>query len=1705
MLAEGLQSATTATDQSLTELASSQGMFNLQRPTVGPPPPPPPAFGLRRPTDTLTALATGFAPDPPIPLRRDLVDLDLGAGARSAREFGAALEEGARGDVFRRGRFTPRAAGHLGAVLRETGLRPEEFQAIAEAAEGGHPEARAFIDQVRQPLAEEETGMAIAGLAGIEGQQTDFGGTLVDIAQRFPDILSPTAAANLSNRIQREGGIVPGLGREQLPAEGTTLLSALRAEVEFLRPVTEPIGRFAGGLIGQQLAPTTPPPLRALGVPDISGTQRARDIGAAVGGAVAPEVLVPSNVIPIPIADEVLRVLAKGVPLAARLLTRSGRAATRAELRELATAAGRWLSGAAPISPAERELGQQGVEALTREAAEAGPARAAGEVAPPAARPSQLLQVPEDLNVVRFEPEVPGATEQVARATIRTDGIEVQVAAPAFDRPGAPQILRLDIERVSGRGLEGVREAMEVAGRLAAANPDRELRLTVTNKKLADLLVRRFGATVRLETPELSVLNLPREALPGAAPAPAAGRVDVTAAQPMTEGRIRGILEFGGEGAPGLEVRGNELIFRNTAGEAIGFAEIVRTARGDVLETLVIDPAATGMSRGRALQALTKAAGDRGIVGVGGTVTPEAERLLGRLGVPARAAEEATPGFGSVEEQIAAMSAERGELRTVARQWGVEPGFSPGDMVARIESQKASFRRVQAQLHPDWTDAQLDDAVRKESLRRDSINPDTGQAWEAAPARAAGEPVPQVAGGSPLTAAEVASRRAAGADLLAEAIPQSGSRAGRDVWRRFFGARQLSAKERLVWSRQVYRDAERGGFKIAARGETQADEVVGIMERVMSEQRAPINNFPERQRPFVQSLYDRIDRTTQRLVDADPDFANIALEDYFPHLFKPIKPGAARLGSATGFVTKPGFKRPRKLTGTLGEILNDRPDLDLVSWDPVDFVTRHEAAADNYIASLEAIRAGKASGHILPTSQAPAGWVRPDFAPFKLRQTLQHWVMEPKFAQTMEQMFGKSAFDKHGVLKLAKQARTTAFGLKVFGGLFQQLDFMWRGAGLGVSELARGRPAQALKAGAAWPRAIARGLSPGVDDALNKAALKNPELKALYDHGLAAGVDPSFSETALRDVAGELAPIPGVRQVLETLTTKWYGRFHTEMLEQAALVNLQKNLRKGLPLEEAARLAVEETNVFFSSIPAWQSVWKSATVRDAMKFPFFATGELEGWFRLPVQAPAGFAGMMATTVAVAEMMSLAFTGKPLSLEQLTPFQRERDGLKPSNILTGDIPFVDFNTGFLRPELPWKGPMGRTLYLDLLGQADTPFRWALDPGFATQTRLGQLPRLAIDLASIARGEAPPFGEVVKGPLDALQFVLQQVSPISISGLTGTERGRIGVAGAGTQVGGFNVSAEPLFELLGRRFEELTGQSFNRETDFVRARQMPELASILEEMRNQGVAVGSEGAVAAEAREEVVQQAARDSLTQFADGVRAGNADAGQRFGEKFSDWKTFAAGAAELLHFGRDFTDPTTPEGQILAEFYEITPDAFLDGDPEEGTFTTDWVAFENARDEKLAQMPQEWRDAYEAQLRLPPELQDVEARYNAARELRNELEDVGEFEGLSREDYQLVKRLRAAVTRAREEAWNDPGRSGRELAPVRSFIETEGQRLGYDERLINWTLALTSERHRARNYNPAYVDFLAEHEAELRLFYPQLFTRRVTDELLRRS
>lgn len=764
----------------------------------------------------------------------------------------------------------------------------------------------------------------------------------------------------------------------------------------------------------------------------------------------------------------------------------------------------------------------------------------------------------------------------------------------------------------------------------------------------------------------------------------------------------------------------------------------------------------------------------------------------------------------------------------IRRELGIE---GPGEFWSTDIERSRRYARADGQIYTvdvrasELADPEITRSVTSGSAGTDvEINfltdrvPRRSRLIEPAPAQAVEPGVPTRAG-TPVAAQAppaVAERQAAetAQDAIQQGLSANPGRDARETWRRFAGANSEAALHRNAWGEDAYDLFDEAAIAVVRDSDNQSDEVIEIMGDMFAggEERGAIGGFRQGERSGVQAFYDKFDNGTERLIAADPDFEMRALPEYFPHQFKVTKP--ERGFGPRGFKTSPGFLKKRQLKGALGDILDRRPDLDLATWDPVAYVKRHSAAVDSYINSLEAIRGLKAKGLIVPEQGAPAAWRTPDISPFKVRQKLQGWVAEPKVAQSLEQMFGVDAFDQNGALKLLKNVRETAFRAKVFGGAFQMVDYTFRDAGLGLSELARLRPGSAVRAWASPVKALARSTVPGLDRKLTRLAGNNEKLKLLYRNGLAAGVDPSISDEGIR-AAGSIIPetiggktIPGARglqQVIDYVGGGAYAKFHRETLEQSGLVILEKNLKKGVPLEEAGRLAVEETNVFFSSIPNWQSAVKSKTGRTLLKFPFFATGELEGWFRLPFQAPAGFAGIIGSTVIMAEMLNKVFTGKWLSKDQLNPYEVRGD----TSSFKEKLPIVGkggFNPTFLRPELPWKGPDGRILYLDLLGQSDTPFRFALDPLFATRTRLGQFPDLALDLAAVAHGEAPAFGEKVDSPASALRFAAQEVSPISVSGLTGPEVSRIGVAGGGLQSSGLNVLAENLGDLTTRAVQE-----------------------------------------------------------------------------------------------------------------------------------------------------------------------------------------------------------------------------------------------------------------------------------------------------------
>jgi hypothetical protein len=165
-----------------------------------------------------------------------------------------------------------------------------------------------------------------------------------------------------------------------------------------------------------------------------------------------------------------------------------------------------------------------------------------------------------------------------------------------------------------------------------------------------------------------------------------------------------------------------------------------------------------------------------------------------------------------------------------------------------------------------------------------------------------------------------------------------------------------------------------------------------------------------------------------------------------------------------------------------------------------------------------------------------------------------------------------------------------------------------------------------------------------------------------------------------------------------------------------------------------------------------------------------------------------------TIGAGANIINKMTTGEFLGPDQYSPIKKSEPG---------DFWPVTYNTSWLRPKLPFKGPGGRELFLDLVGQADTFIRAMTDPLFAAQSRLSQPAGAGLQVAQ----QRTFFNEEKLETLrDYARFALEQVSPIPAAGQFEESR-RIGRFPGGFVQGlGLNVSAESLSSLRNRTAKE-----------------------------------------------------------------------------------------------------------------------------------------------------------------------------------------------------------------------------------------------------------------------------------------------------------
>jgi hypothetical protein len=705
----------------------------------------------------------------------------------------------------------------------------------------------------------------------------------------------------------------------------------------------------------------------------------------------------------------------------------------------------------------------------------------------------------------------------------------------------------------------------------------------------------------------------------------------------------------------------------------------------------------------------------------------------------------------------------------------------------------------------------------------------------------------------------------------------------------------------------------------------------------------------------ARALRQILDQETVKMQATIPNFEG--RQWYYPHEYQPAAEKVA-VGRGAGrgrFGVKPGFMRQRKLEGTILDVLAERPDLTLKTWDAIETVERRVYRGIIYRQQTVMLQNLKRTGLALPASEVvEEGWRVPKIGPaFESRAVpgkpdvyTQPWAVPRDIAKALEDHFGTSAFNANVPLRVMREAIATAKFVKVFGGLFQNIDYSTRTLGYATKY----RDIATL---GEVPKALARAYVPGLDAKIRALELQDPIIQGLYRHGLNREAGLGFVGPEYERIAGELKiyKIPIIGRAAKAFGSGTFRNAHNSFVTGIGRRVAQNYMKGGMSLEEAGAKAALDINESFSSLPNWQSVFRNPTTRDFMRTFLFSMAEQESWIRMPFRQKTLLLSILVDVVAAGNILNYVWQGEFLPASAYKPFENV-PGIDYDP--TKEVKMLGYNTGFLRPELPYTGPMGRKEYLDLLGQADTPIRILADPQFAAITRLGQLPSAAMQ----AYGGEETFGEKkIEGVGGWARFMAKQVAPIPATSVF-EEAQRIGTVGALLQASGVNVSAERLGPLFLRRYKELTGKTENPDIAETRAaiNQYPELLEIQVEKEKVGKKLG--GDIEAELL------AQRDETeANFLQMIQAGQAT-GVEFRKTYQDFQA----ARRTLNEQRDYKErkAVSPKEAIAFEYWDVPLQTGADGLPDLETFFTarDAVLQANADKVSVADM-KAWLRKYE--------------------------------------------------------------------------------------------------------------------------------------------
>jgi len=590
-------------------------------------------------------------------------------------------------------------------------------------------------------------------------------------------------------------------------------------------------------------------------------------------------------------------------------------------------------------------------------------------------------------------------------------------------------------------------------------------------------------------------------------------------------------------------------------------------------------------------------------------------------------------------------------------------------------------------------------------------------------------------------------------------------------------------------------------------------------------------------------------------IDAQLFMNRIALHPhYFPHIWKQpgqvlgIGMGKGRLGA------QPHFAKLR-WDASLDTMLD--AGYDLATWNPFELLALRRMAGIEYRESVVMLNRLRRNGLAVPASEMPAkGWrvpqgVGPAFGGRPIVTpdgttviASAPWAVPNHVANFMEHFFAK--VPHVDFLRDIRKWGDRAKRIKLFASYFQHADFFLRAVGVAFSPTGIWKKAP-LKLPSLAKTLLHVNFSPGARNDLQKRLLSNAPIykdfdityRMLIQQGWGVHGDLSLLERGINTLISDPNISKGLsgralqngRKIQQFFETGLFDGVYRETQRWSLenfIIPWVRRTNPGANARQVAAQSAEIANIMFSTQGVWQTALKNPMLAQMTRTLMFSAHENEALLRGAFRAlsrthpSAGifrewYLGMFLGLGTIANVINVSATGKILPWSSYNPIKINDPY---ASFYSKKLGGIGYNDRFLSPQLPFiKGRNGEPVYLDLVGQMDTIFRWAFNAPEALAGRYNVLPRAIRNqqLGTNFFGQElkTPINRLVQGvldvgtPISAMSAVeiLRQQTPALQDAIPETES-TIGPIGLGLQaITGVNIRGSKTGSMLNRISEEI----------------------------------------------------------------------------------------------------------------------------------------------------------------------------------------------------------------------------------------------------------------------------------------------------------